>query len=72
MRVELSLRDSFCGFGNVPRAMRRLISCLEIPHNLTASLKGMRALLWIISAAVTCASKSALMLIILSMGQSFP
>ena len=57
------LRESLCGLGNVPRAMRRFISCLEIPQSLTANFIGIRALLWIISAAVTCASKSFLMLL---------
>lgn len=46
----------------MPRAMRRLISWRERPHSLTASLIGIKALLWIISAAVTCASKSSLIL----------
>ena len=72
--MEFDLLESLRGLGKVPRLMRRLISCLEIPHSLTASLMGIRALLWIMRAAVTCASNSFLMdfgLLIKSMVYSF-
>lgn len=65
--MAFALPDSVRGLGNVPLLTRRLISCRDIPQSLTASLMGISALLCIIKAAMTCASNSALMLLVWKM-----
>ena len=44
LSIAFFLPDNLFGFENVPRAIRRLISCLEIPQSLTANLIGINAL----------------------------